>query len=51
MRKYLKDRKDRNMDNPSHYCRIVTAIQKTIELQKKVDELYLKVEKALIVID
>ncbi|MCH7613984.1 MAG: DNA methyltransferase, partial [Candidatus Marinimicrobia bacterium] len=46
--KYLKDRKGRQMDDPRHYCRIVTALEKTIEIQKKIDELYINVEKNLI---
>ena len=48
MQKYLKDRKDRNMDDPRYYCRIVTAIDKTISLQNQIDEIYDEVEKRLI---
>ncbi|RKY52882.1 MAG: DNA methyltransferase, partial [Candidatus Neomarinimicrobiota bacterium] len=32
LRKYLKDRKDRMMDDAPRYCRIVTALYKTIEI-------------------
>jgi len=46
--KYLKDRKGRIMDDAPHYCRIVTAIQKTIEIQRKIDTLYPEIEKGLI---
>lgn len=45
--KWLKDRKDRtlNLDDIETYCQIVTALSKTIELQKKIDENYEGVEK------
>jgi predicted helicase len=46
--KYLKDRKGRILEDAPHYCRIVTAIQKTIEIQKQIDILYPEIEKALI---
>jgi predicted helicase len=46
--KYLKDRKGRIMDDAPHYCRIVTALQKTIEIQKQIDTLYPEIEKDLI---
>ncbi|NQS98482.1 MAG: N-6 DNA methylase [candidate division Zixibacteria bacterium] len=48
--KYLKDRKreGRNMDDARRYCRIVTALSKTIELQEKIDEIYPEIEKELI---
>ncbi|MBU0528849.1 DNA methyltransferase, partial [bacterium] len=45
--KYLKDRKGRNMDDPRHYCKMVTALKKTIETQKEIDKLYPNVEKNL----
>jgi hypothetical protein len=48
LQKYLKDRKDRNMDDAPRYCRIVTALSKTIEVQKEIDELYPGIEKELI---
>ncbi|NOX86716.1 MAG: DNA methyltransferase, partial [Chlorobi bacterium] len=48
LHKYLKDRKGRNMENAPKYCRIVTAINKTIEIQKKIDEIYPEVEKQLL---
>ena len=45
--KWLKDRKDRRLtaEDIKHYCRIVTAIAKTIELQKEIGALYPSVEK------
>ncbi len=44
--KWLKDRKGRSLslDEIKHYCNIVTSIQKTIEIQKAIDEAYLKIE-------
>lgn len=48
LHKYLKDRKGRRMDDPRHYCRIATAIAKTIELQKEIDKIYDEVEKSLL---
>ncbi len=48
LNKYLKDRKGRIMDDPPHYCRIVTALSKTMYIQKKIDEVYPEVEKNVI---
>ncbi|MCF7811288.1 DNA methyltransferase [bacterium] len=48
LQKYLKDRKGRNMDDVPRYCRIVTALSKTIEIQEQIDEIYPQVEKELI---
>lgn len=47
--KWLKDRKERilTLDEIQTYCRIVTAIQKTIEIQKAIDEVYGQVEKTI----
>jgi hypothetical protein len=36
------------MDDAPNYCRIVTALQKTIEIQKQIDTLYPEIEKNLI---
>ncbi|MDY0151267.1 MAG: type ISP restriction/modification enzyme [Candidatus Cloacimonas sp.] len=44
LHKYLKDRKGKTLDDPIHYCRIVTAISKTIELQREIDGVYEKVD-------
>jgi predicted helicase len=48
--KWLKDRKERvlTLDEIQTYCRIVTSIQKTIEIQKAIDEDYQKVELEVI---
>jgi len=48
LHKYLKDRKDRMMDDAPRYCRIVTALYKTIEIQKQIDKIYPEIEKNLI---
>ncbi len=48
LHKYLKDRKGRVMDEAPRYCRIVTALSKTIEIQKEIDGIYPEVEKELI---
>jgi len=48
LQKYLKDRKGRLMDEAPRYCRIVTALSKTIQIQEKIDEIYPEVEKGLI---
>jgi len=44
--KWLKDRKGRTLstDDIKHYCRIATAIQKTIEIQKEIDGIYPQIE-------
>jgi predicted helicase len=48
--KWLKDRKERilSLDEIQTYCRIVTAIQKTIEVQKAIHEIYGQIEDAVI---
>jgi predicted helicase len=48
--KWLKDRKGRilSLDDIRHYCKVVTAIKKTIEIQKKIDNLYPEIEKETI---
>ena len=48
--KWLKDRKKRklSLDDIKHYCKIVTALQKTIEIQETIDDIYPKVEKETI---
>jgi predicted helicase len=43
--KWLKDRKGRTLDDIRTYCRIATAIEKTIEIQKAIDGIYTEVEK------
>ena len=48
--KWLKDRKGRelSLDDIKHYCKIVTSIQKTIEIQKAIDKFYPETEKETI---
>jgi len=48
LHKYLKDRKGRIMDDAPRYCRIVTALSKTIEIQEKIDDIYPEVENELV---
>ncbi|MBI5356945.1 N-6 DNA methylase [Candidatus Collierbacteria bacterium] len=47
--KWLKDRKGRYLsaEDIRHYCRMVTAFSRTIEVQERIDKLYLRVEKSL----
>ncbi len=47
LQKYLKDRKGRIMDDVPRYCRIITALSKTIDIQEKIDEIYPEIEKEL----
>ena len=48
--KWLKDRKGRSLSltETGQYCKIVTAIARTIELQQAIDNLYQEVEKDII---
>jgi len=48
--KWLKDRKGRTLliEDIIHYCKVVTALSKTIEIQAEIDGLYDGVEKNLI---
>ena len=48
--KWLKDRKGRilSLDDIRHYCKVVTAIGKTIEIQKAIDEIFSEIEKETI---
>jgi predicted helicase len=48
--KWLKDRKKRilSLEDIKHYCRVVTALAKTIKIQSEIDALYPKVEKETI---
>lgn len=48
--KWLKDRKGKilTLDDIRHYCKIVTTLKKTIEIQKKIDKLYPAIEKELV---
>ena len=48
--KWLKDRRDRvlTLEEIKTYCRIVTAIQRTIALQEEIDALYPKAEAQIV---
>lgn len=46
--KYLKDRRNQKLESPRHVIRIATALEKTIEIQEEIDELYPEVEKTVI---
>ncbi|MGI6356958.1 MAG: N-6 DNA methylase [Lentisphaerae bacterium] len=50
--KWLKDRQERRLelDDITTYCRIVTALGLTMELQQQVDGLYAEVEKEIVTI-
>jgi hypothetical protein len=36
------------MDDPAHYCKMATAIVKTIELRKQIDGLFEKAESNIV---
>jgi hypothetical protein len=44
--KWLKDRRERRLelDDIRTYCRIVTALARTLEIQQQIDKLYPEVE-------
>jgi predicted helicase len=44
LKKYLKDRKGRRLDDPVRYIHIASAIAETIRLQQQIDALYSRVE-------
>lgn len=48
--KWLKDRKDKTLsfDDIKHYLKIVSAIEKTISIQHKIDKIYSRVEKEVV---
>jgi len=37
-----------SLDDIKHYCKVVTALAKTIEIQKEIDRLYPEIEKGTI---
>jgi len=51
--KWLKDRKGRvlSSEDIKHYCRVVTSLAKTIDLQGDIDMLFEDVEKQIIEFD
>ncbi len=46
--KYLKDRKGRKMDDPATFCKVAMAINNTINIQNKIDDLFPQVEKKIL---
>ena len=48
--KWLKDRKERilSLDDVKHYCKVATAVEHTINIQKSIDGIYNEAEKKLI---
>ena len=48
--KWLKDRKGKvlSLDDIKHYCKVATAINHTINIQKSIDEIYNEAEKEII---
>lgn len=44
LHKYLKDRKGKILADHIHYCKVVTALARTIELQRQVDEVYVSID-------
>ncbi len=51
--KWLKDRKNRtlSLDDIRHYCHVVTAFAKTIEIQKEVDLFYPELEQNTVALE
>ncbi len=47
--KWLKDRKGKvlSLEDVKHYCLVVTALKKTMDIQEKIDDVYLEVEKEI----
>jgi len=48
--KWLKDRKERilSLDDVKHYCKVATAVEHTINIQKSIDGIYNEAERKLI---
>jgi predicted helicase len=48
--KWLKDRKGKTLsvEDTKHYCKMVTALKKTIEIQEKINSIYPDIEKEAI---
>ena len=48
--KWLKDRKGRelSLEDIKHYCRVVSVIRKTIDVQKAIDQIYPEIEEEVI---
>ncbi len=50
LNKWLKDRKGErlSLEDIKHYCKVVTSLQKTIEIQQEIDNIYSEIERKLI---
>lgn len=46
--KWLNDREKLSLDDIKHYCQIATALEKTIEIQRDIDNIYLDIEVQLL---
>jgi hypothetical protein len=48
--KWLKDRKGSvlSLEDIKHYCKVVTAIRKTIEVQNAIDQIYPEIVEEVI---
>ena len=46
--KYLKDRKGKILEDAKHYCKVITALNNTVTIQKKIDDIYPGIEKEFI---
>ncbi|HUM79922.1 MAG TPA: N-6 DNA methylase [Candidatus Saccharicenans sp.] len=48
--KWLKERKERklSLEDIKHYCKMVAALEKTIAIQNKIDEIYSQAEESLV---
>ncbi len=42
--KYLKSREDNLLKDPAHFCKVTASLARTIEIQKKLDDLFKKIE-------
>lgn len=51
--KWLKDRKGRalTLEDIRHYCRVVTAIERTIRIQGEIDALFSEVERDVLLLE
>ncbi len=47
LRKYLRSHKGRIMEGARRYCRIATALAKTIEMQEEIDEIFIEIEESV----
>ncbi len=42
--KYLKSREVKLLKDPAHFCKVTASLARTIEIQKKLDDLFKKIE-------